>query len=397
MRSALRLLGRSLDRLFRPLSPLGIILKEAWSGMWTHNVARMASSIAYFGIFSLAPLLVIMITAASLVFGQQASEGLIVGQLEETLGEATAAFIQSMLAGIYQAGGLTLATVLAALVLIWAATRIVGAVRGALNDIWGVHGYGGVGLRGFLVGKMVDVAIVIVIGFMFLATMLANAAISAVTAYFSDILPLPSWLLQLIGIAFSLVVITGFLTIIFRALPNVRVRLVYILLGASFTAVLFAIGNYVIGRYLGRTSPGSAFGAAGSLAVIMIWMYFSAYIVLFGAEITRAYAHRGTLRRAKPRRSPLGREASLGQETQLGQGPSPKRDQSADRDEAGRESRPHLAPGELPDDAALRESEATAGLADDDEEDGDYAATVGSLEERSAQVGTTQKPSSGRG
>ena len=90
---------------------------------------------------------------------------------------------------------------------------------------------------------------------------------------------------------------TIFLTIIFRVLPNIKVRFVYVLLGASITAVLFSIGNYVIGRYLGRTSPGSAFGAAGSLAVILIWMYYTAHIILFGAEITRAYAYRGTIRR----------------------------------------------------------------------------------------------------
>ena len=128
--------------------------------------------------------------------------------------------------------------------------------------------------------------------------MLANTAISALTGYFSDLLPLPGWVLQLIGVVFSLLVTTIFLTIIFRLLPNIKVRFVYILMGASVTAVLFSIGNYVIGRYLGRTSPGSAFGAAGSLAVILIWMYYSAHIVLFGAEVTRAYARRGTLRAA---------------------------------------------------------------------------------------------------
>jgi len=132
---------------------------------------------------------------------------------------------------------------------------------------------------------------------MFLASTLANTAVSALTGYFSDILPMPGWVLQLIGIVFSLVVTTIFLTIIFRFLPNIKVRFVYIIMGAAVTAVLFSIGNYVIGRYLGRTSPASAFGAAGSLAVIMIWMYYSAYIILFGAEVTRAYAQRGKLRK----------------------------------------------------------------------------------------------------
>jgi membrane protein len=266
-------------------------------GWLAHNVSRMAASIAYFGAFSLAPMLVIIVSLASLVFGKSASEGLIVDRLSETFGEGTARFIQSLLAGIYASGGLTVATVLAILVLLWASTRIIGAVRGALNDIWGVPGHGGSGFLGFVFGKLIDLGFVIGTGIMFLAAMLANTAVSALTRYFSDFLPMPGWVLQVIGIVFSLVVTTIFLTIIFRLLPNIKVRFVYILMGASVTAVLFSIGNYVIGRYLGRTTPGSAFGAAGSLAVIMIWMYYSAQIVLFGAEVTRAYALRGKLRK----------------------------------------------------------------------------------------------------
>jgi membrane protein len=299
MGKALRGLGRLIKRLFRPLAPFGRLLKAAVMGFMTHNVSRMAASIAYFGAFSLAPILVIAVTLASLVFGKAASEGLVLDRLSETFGESHARFIQSMLAGIYNnSGGLTVATVLAILLLMWASTRIIGATRGALNDIWGVPGHGGTGFLGFVFGKLIDLGFVLVIGVMFLAAMLANTAVSALTGYFSDILPMPGWVLQLIGIVFSLLVTTIFLTIIFRYLPNIKVRFVYILMGASVTAVLFSIGNYVIGRYLGRTSPGSTFGAAGSLAVILIWMYYAANIVLFGAEVTRAYALRGKLRTA---------------------------------------------------------------------------------------------------
>ena len=299
MGKALRSLGRLIKRLFRPLAPFGRLLKEAVVGFMTHNVSRMAASIAYFGAFSLAPILVIAVTLASLVFGKAASEGLVFHRLAETFGKDIARFIQSMLAAIYNnSGGLTVATVLAILLLMWASTRIIGSVRGALNDIWGVPGHGGTGFLGFVFGKLIDLGFVLVIGVMFLAAMLANTAVSALTEYFSDLLPLPGWVLQLIGIVFSLLVTTIFLTVIFRFLPNIKVRFVYILMGASVTAVLFSIGNYVIGRYLGRTSPGSTFGAAGSLAVILIWMYYSANIVLFGAEVTRAYARRGKLRTA---------------------------------------------------------------------------------------------------
>jgi membrane protein len=292
-------MGAGSKPIVGPLRSLGGLLREAFDGCWTHNISRMAASIAYFGAFSLAPIIVVMISIASLVFGKSAAEGLIVDQLTETFGEETARFIQSMLAAIYNSAGLTVATVLAIILLAWAATRIIGSVRGALNDIWGVKGHGGQGFIGFLIGKAIDLGMVIGIGFMFLVSMLANAAISALIKYFSDFLPMPGWLLQVLGVLFSLVVTTTFLILMFRVLPNIKVRFLYVLVGASVTAVLFTIGNYVIGRYLGRTSPGSAFGAAGSLAVIMIWMYYVSYIIIFGAEVTRAYAHRASVRRLR--------------------------------------------------------------------------------------------------
>jgi membrane protein len=287
-----------LRTVFRPLAPLGRLLKQAFDSAWDHNISRMAASISFFGAFSLAPMIVIMVSIASLVFGESATEGLVVDRLTSTFGLQTARFIESMLAGIYNSGGLTVATVLSILLLLWAATRIIGSVRGALNDIWGVRGHGGLGVIGFLVGKAIDLGMVIAIGFMFLASMFANTAVAALTAYFSQFLPLPAWLLQVFGVLFSLVVTTLFLTVIFRVLPNIKVSIRYILVGASITAVLFSIGNYVIGRYLGRTTPGSAFGAAGSLAVIMIWIYYVAYIIIFGAEVTRAYAQQASLKRS---------------------------------------------------------------------------------------------------
>jgi len=288
-------MGWLLHRVLRPLLPLGRVLRDALGNAWTHNIGRMAASIAYFGAFSLAPMIVIMTTVASLVFGKSATEGLVEQRLASILGKDAARFIQSMLAAIHGSTGLTLATVLAVVVLIWAATRIIGSVRGALNDVWGVRGHGGGGFLGYLIGKLIDTAMVIAIGFMFLVAMMANTAATAVTTYFSEFAPLPGWLLEVFGVLFSLGVTIAFLVVIFRVLPNIKVRFRYILVGACITGVLFSGGNYVIGQYLGRASPGSAFGAAGSLAVVMIWIYYVAYIIIFGAEVTRAYAHRATL------------------------------------------------------------------------------------------------------
>ncbi len=212
-------------------------VEEAFDSAWTHNIGRMAASIAYFGAFSLAPIIVIMITLASLVFGKGATEGLIAERLTSTFGAETAKFIQSMIAAIYGSTGLTLATVLAVLVLIWASTRIVGSVRGALNDVWGVQGHGGGGWMGFLLGKLIDVAMVVAIGFMFLLSMLVSAVVTAMIKYFSQHLPMPGWLLQILSIVFSLTVTIGFIAVIFRVLPNIKVRFLHILVGASITGM----------------------------------------------------------------------------------------------------------------------------------------------------------------
>ena len=253
----------------------------------------MASSIAYYGAFSLAPILVIAISITSMIFGKDASEGLILDQLSAALGENVARFIESLLASFYTSGGLTLATVLAGLLLLWAATRIIGSMRGALNDIWGVEGRGSGKIQSFVFGKLVDAGIVIAFGAMFLGSMAASSAVGNLADRISRVLTIPEWLFQLAGLLIALTTAALFLALLFRVLPNIRVRFVYILGGASLTAVFFVLGNYVIGRYLGRTAAGSAFGAAGSLIVIMLWLNYTAYIILFGAALTRVYAERG--------------------------------------------------------------------------------------------------------
>jgi membrane protein len=290
--------------MVRPFTSVFRLLKQSFDSAWTHNISRMAGAMAYFGAFSLAPILVILISVGSLVFGKAAAEGLVADRLTSTFGKEVANFIQSMLAGLYTSSGRTTATILAVLALLWASTRIIGSMRGALNDIWGVQGRGGGGFLGFIIGKAIDVGMVIVFGLMFLAGMFGLTAVNALTAYFSDVIPLPGWLLQVIGVLFSVVMTMLVLTVVFRVLPNIKVRFAYILVGASVTAVLFTIGNFFIGRYLGRTSPGSAFGAAGSLAVIMVWIYYVAYIFIFGAEVTRAYAQRASTKRTTGPRAP---------------------------------------------------------------------------------------------
>ncbi len=267
------------------------LLKDAGSGWLQHRSERVAAAIAYYGIFSMAPLIVIAVGVASLWFGQEAAEGLVVDQLTDTLGEKAAGFVESLLTSAYIGGGGLVATIVAVVALLFGASRVVGGMRAALNDIWGVKARAGGGVKGFVVAKLFDLGMVLAIGFMFLATMMANTAVSIITSYFSDALSLPDLVLRASSVAFSLVVVTFFITVMFRLLPNTRPPWRDVLVGASVTAILFTLGNYAIGVYLGRAGLSSVFGAAGALVVIMVWIYYSMHIILFGAEITRARCH----------------------------------------------------------------------------------------------------------
>jgi len=267
------------------------LLKDAGSGWLQHRSERVAAAIAYYGIFSMAPLIVIAVSVASLWFGQEAAEGLVVDHLRGTLGEDVARFVESLLTSAYVGGGGLVATIIAVVALLFGASRVLGGMRSALNDIWGVGARAGGGVKGFVVAKLFDLGMVLAIGFMFLATMMANTAVSIITGYFSDALPLSDLLLRTSSLAFSLVVVTFFMTVVFRLLPNTRPPWRDVLVGASVTAVLFTLGNYAIGVYLGRAGLSSVFGAAGALVVIMVWIYYSVQIILFGAEITRARYH----------------------------------------------------------------------------------------------------------
>jgi membrane protein len=287
--SAIRRLGSTS---WSGVRGLGLTFWTAVLGYQRHNVNRLSASIAFYGVLSLAPLAVIGVSVAGFFFGHSAAEGLIVDQLKNSLGAEAARAVQGVLANAYQSPATVPATILAGLVLIWSSTRLVGDIRKSLNTIWEVQGRGGDGFKGFLIGKLIDAGMVLVLAVLFLLTVAASIALSAVTHYFAQNLPFPTLAFYLSGLFFSLVVAAVFLAVIFRWLPNLNLAWRDVALGSALSAMLFEVGNYVLGYYLARSSPGSAFGAAGSFVVIMVWMYYSAIIVLFGVEVARAYRER---------------------------------------------------------------------------------------------------------
>lgn len=254
---------------------------------------RLAAALAYFTIFSLAPLLIIAISIAGAFFGEEAARGALSGQLNSLLGQQGAEAIEAMLAASSQQEGAGLfATVLGVATLLFGAAGVFGQLQDALNTIWEVAPKPGRGIWGFIRDRFLSFAMVLGTGFLLLVSLLLSTALSAIgratvgEAFDQTIL----W--QGVNLLVQAVVSFGLFTLIFKVLPDVEIAWRDVLLGAGLTTLLFVIGRFLIDLYLRTTGTGSTYGAIGSLIVLLIWIFYSAQILLFGAELTQVYAQR---------------------------------------------------------------------------------------------------------
>jgi membrane protein len=271
--------------------------KDLWSllktaaGDWLDDKApRLGAALAYYTVFSLAPLLLIAVAVAGFVFGEQAARHQIAQEIQGLVGEEGGRAVQSMLEHAGKPGQGIAASVLGVVLLLVGAAGVFGELQDALNTIWGVQPKPGRGVWEFVRDRFLSFAMVLVIGFLLLMSLVLSAALSALAHLFSR------WEFACVSIGLnevvSLVVITLLFATIFRFLPDAKIGWRDVWLGAAVTAVLFEAGKFLIGLYLGRSGVASAYGAAGSLAVLLIWLYYSAQIFLFGAELTKVYTNR---------------------------------------------------------------------------------------------------------
>ncbi|MFW6358063.1 MAG: YihY/virulence factor BrkB family protein [Chroococcales cyanobacterium] len=270
------------------------LLKETGKEWSLDKTPRLAAALSYYTIFSIAPLLIIVIAIAGLVFGEEAVRGQIVGQLEGLIGNQGAEVIQTAIANAYQPGGNTgtIASIMSIIVLIFGATGVFAQLQDALNTIWDVKPKPGRGLKNFFRKRILSFAAILGIGFLLLVSLVINAALSGISAYMGHLLPGAEMLWQLLNFVVSFAIITLLFAFIYKYLPDVNIRWKDVWVGAIITALLFTIGKYLLGAYLGRGSFGSTYGAAGSLVIFLVWVYYSAQILFFGAEFTQVYARR---------------------------------------------------------------------------------------------------------
>ncbi len=279
---------------------------KAWSD---DKASRLAAALSYYTIFSIAPLLVLAIAVAGLVFGREAASNQLFGEIRGLVGDQGAQAIQTMVQNVNNKGGGIAATVVGLFTLLLGASGAFGQLQDALNTIWRVQPKPGQGVKGFLRTRLLSFSMVLVIGFMLLVTLVLSAGLSALGHYLEGLLPIPAAAMQALNFALSFGVTALLFTLIYKVLPDVTVRWRDVWIGGLATAFLFSIGRYLIGLYLGRGSVSSAYGAAGSLVVILLWIYYSAQILFFGAEFTKVFANRfGARIKPSPHAEPVGAE-----------------------------------------------------------------------------------------
>ena len=278
-----------------PMKPRHLLplLKEAASDWIDDGAMRLSASLAYYAIFSLAPLLVIVITMAGVFFGEEAARGQVAQEVSTHIGKSAGEAIQSVVqsSAAHKSSG-ALATAISTAVLLFGATTVFAELKDALNIVWGVVVKPGRPFLTLLHDRFFSFSIVLAIGFLLLVSLVISILLGALGIYISGRFQFHPLLLKTWDFIISFVVISGLFAMIFKLVPNVRLFWRDVVLGATATALLFGVGKLLIGYYLSTSTVASSFGAAGSVVIVLAWIYYSACILFFGAEITKAYARK---------------------------------------------------------------------------------------------------------
>jgi membrane protein len=269
------------------------ILRESFSEFLKDKAPRLAAGLSYYALFSLTPILLISIAIAGLVFGDEAARGEILKSVSSVSGETAGKGIEEMIlnAREKETSG-AVAAIVGFGMLLFGASGVFNQLKDALNTIWEIPAPKRGGIFRMLRQRFLSVAMVMVVGFLLLISLVINAALAAAGGYLEDRLPGNEVIWQTVNILVSIAVITVLFAMIFRYVPDKRIPWNEVWIGAAFTAVLFNLGEVLIGLYLGKSSVASAYGAAGSVVVILVWVYYSSLLLFFGAEFTEVFARR---------------------------------------------------------------------------------------------------------
>ncbi len=279
--------------------PLIVSIKAIWGVLRTaaeswmaDNAPRLGAAVSYYTVFAISPLLIIVIFIASLWFKRSDVQLALFNELARLIGSHGAQAVEDGLSAAAPHAEGKLASIVAVATLILSATGLFMELQGAMNTIWGVEAKSGAGVWAFIKNRLLSFAMVLGIGFLLLVSLVISAGLASLAKYFSALVPGLGELTLVLNGLVSFFFITVLFAMIFKVLPDVKIGWREVWLGAAVTAVLFTGGKFLLGVYLGHNSTVSAYGAAGSLVLVLLWVYYSAQILFFGAELTQAYANR---------------------------------------------------------------------------------------------------------
>lgn len=273
------------------------IFVKAFKEWSSSGASNYAAALTFYALFALAPIIIIVIAGAGVVFGEQAARGELVGQIQSLVGPEVASAIQAIVENAQISGGNIVITILSFLLFLFAASRIITSLKYALNRTWDKDGLKHKKFHQAIKSKFLSILFIVVFGLLLVLLILVSGIMATIWVYLANFLPVGSSLLQILNLAVSFGLITFIIAVINKFLPDIEIAWKDVLLGAAVTTVLFMLGNYLIGLYIRNVSVESVYGAAGSLIIILVWLYYSFQIFLFGAEFTKVYSEeRGSYR-----------------------------------------------------------------------------------------------------
>lgn len=274
------------------IKKIGYLLKETFNEFLNDNGMKLSASLSYYTIFSLPPLLIIIISLCGFFFGEEAVRGELFWQINGLVGNDAALQIQEAIKNVKLSGSSAFATTVGIIILLIGASGVFAEIQGSINYIWGIEAKPNRGFIKFLKNRLMSFSMVGSAGFLLLVGLIVNSLMDVLNNSLAAYFPKDTvYLFYTSNIVIVFIIITILFTVIFKTLPDGKVVLRDCIIGASFTAVLFMIGKFAIGAYLGSSAVASVYGAAGSVILILVWVYYSAIILYFGAEFTKVYAH----------------------------------------------------------------------------------------------------------
>ena len=267
------------------------VLKQSFSAFSDDKILKLSASLAYYTVFSLGPLLIVVIFLCSLFFGREAIEGTIYGQIEGFVGSDSAKQIQDIIKNASIGDKGNVAAVIGIITLLIGATGVFAEIQDSINDIWGIKPKPKKGWLKLLINRVLSFSVIVSLGFLLLVSLAISYLVEALSQSLARAFPeVTVVIFYIVNLLLSLAVISTLFGVIFKVLPDAKIKWRDVISGALATAILFMLGKFAISFYIGQSDVGSTYGAAGSLVVLLVWVYYSSVILYFGAEFTKAYA-----------------------------------------------------------------------------------------------------------